>query len=55
MIYWAIIIMVLAAIGAALNIILGTPMERILHDIVLFLVAIGMLIRVRYKSKEDKK
>jgi hypothetical protein len=55
MTYWAIIVMILAAIGAAMNIYLGTPFERILHDIMLFLISIGMLMRIRYKTKQAER
>ncbi len=55
MTYWAIIVLVLAVLGATLNIIMGTPMQLILHDIVLFLVSLGMLIRIRYKAKKGEK
>ena len=52
MIQWAIIVMVLAFAGAAVNIYLGTPMERLLHDVMLFLISLGMLFRIKYKVKK---
>ncbi len=55
MIYWAIIVLALAFVGATLNILMGTRMELILHDIILFLISIGMLIRIRYKTKTSEK
>ncbi len=55
MTYLAIIVLALAVVGATINIIMGTRMELILHDIILFLISIGMLIRIRYKTKKSEK
>ena len=52
MTYWALVVLVLAFAGATLNILQGTRMELILHDILLFLIALGMLIRIRYMTKK---
>ncbi|MCK5542268.1 MAG: hypothetical protein KAI40_06215 [Desulfobacterales bacterium] len=55
MTYWAIIVLVLAFYGATLNIIVGSRMELILQDILLFLISLGMLIRIRYMTKKGDK
>ncbi|MCK5096622.1 MAG: hypothetical protein KAR45_00885 [Desulfobacteraceae bacterium] len=52
MTYWALVVLILAFAGATFNIIKGTPMELILHDIVMFLISLGMLIRIRYMTKK---
>ena len=55
MTYWALVVLVLAFSGATFNIIKGTPMELVLHDIVMFLISLGMLIRIRYMTKKGEK
>lgn len=55
MIYWAIIVMVLAFGGTAFNLLMGTNWQLTLHDIVLFLIALGMFIRIRYMTKRGEK
>ncbi|GAG09262.1 unnamed protein product [marine sediment metagenome] len=55
MTYWAIIVLVVAALGVIYNVLEGTPMERVLHDVVIFLIGLGMLIRVRFKTKQAEK
>ena len=52
MTYWAAIVLILAFAGATINILQGTRMELILHDILLFLISLGMLIRIRYMTKK---
>lgn len=52
---WAGIVLVLALVGTVLNLIIGTPIQFMLHDILLFLITLGMLIRIRYKIKEGEK
>jgi hypothetical protein len=55
MIAWAGIVLALAFVGVFLNIAFGTRFELILHDIILFLVTLGMLFRIRFKTKEGEK
>ncbi len=55
MTYWAMIVLVLAFYGATLNIIVGSRMELILQDVLLFLISLGMLIRIRYMTNKGDK
>ena len=55
MTYWAIIVLVLASYGATLNIMVGSRMELILQDVLLFLISLGMLIRIRYMTNKGDK
>jgi Mg2+/citrate symporter len=55
MIVWTIIVMVLALIGIATNLLWGNIIKVPFHDIILFLIALGILVRIRYKSKEAEK
>ncbi len=55
MTYWAMIVLVLAFAGTTLNLFMGTRWELILHDIILFLVSLGMLIRIRYMTNKGEK
>ncbi len=52
---WAAIVLVLALLGTTLNLIMGTPIQLILHDSILFLVALGILVRIRFKTREGEK
>lgn len=52
---WAGIVLLLALVGTVLNLIIGTPIQFILHDILLFLITLGILVRIRYKIKEGEK
>ncbi|MCK5311798.1 MAG: hypothetical protein KAJ62_06795 [Desulfobacteraceae bacterium] len=55
MVYWAAIVLVLAFAGTAFNIIMGTHMALILQDLLLFLISLGMLIRIRYMNRKGEK
>jgi len=55
MVYWAIVVLLLAFSGTTINILMGSHMVLILHDIILFLLALGMLIRIRYMNKKGEK
>ena len=52
---WAAIVLLLALLGTILNLIMGTPIQLILHDSLLFLVALGILVRIRFKTREGEK
>jgi hypothetical protein len=52
---WAAIVLVLALLGTILNLTMGTPIQLILHDSILFLVALGILVRIRFKTREGEK
>jgi hypothetical protein len=52
---WAGVVLLLALIGTVINLTMGTPVKRVLHDVLLFLLAIGILVRIRYKAKEGEK
>jgi hypothetical protein len=52
---WAVIVLVLALLGTILNLTMGTPVQLILHDSILFLVALGILVRIRFKTREGEK
>jgi hypothetical protein len=52
---WAAMVLFLALVGTVLNLTMGTPIKLVLHDILLFLVALGILIRIRSKVKEGEK
>jgi hypothetical protein len=55
MVVWTIVILGLAFVGLIVNYVWGTPLKLSLHDIVIFLVALGILVRIRYKTKEGEK
>ena len=55
MVIWAAIVLLLALLGTVVNLIMGTPLKLLLHDIILFLVTLGVLVRIRYKTKEGEK
>ena len=55
MTYWATVVLVLALAGSILNLLFGTPIKLVLHDILLFLIALGMLVRIKYKTAEAEK
>lgn len=52
---WAGIVLLLALVGTVLNLLIGTPVQLVLHDILLFLITLGILVRIRYKRKEGEK
>jgi len=52
---WAGIVLVLALLGTILNLIMGTPIQLLLHDSILFLVALGILVRIKFKTREGEK
>jgi len=52
---WAAIVLLLALLGTILNLIMGTPIQLILHDSILFLVALGILVRIKFKTREGEK
>jgi len=52
---WAAVILVIALVGAIINIIIGAPMWLWLHYAVQFLIALGMLMRIRHKTREGEK
>jgi hypothetical protein len=52
---WAAIILILALVGTVFNLIVGTPFQMLLHDHMLFFIALGILIRIRVKTKEGEK
>jgi len=49
---WAAVVLVLALVGTTMNLILGTPFQLLLHDIILFLLALGILFRIRHQKKK---
>lgn len=55
MVLWTIIVLVLALIGIIENLLWGNIIKVPFHDITLFLAALGILVRIRYKSKEAEK
>jgi len=52
---WAGIVLLLALVGTVINLVIGTPVQLVLHDILLFLITLGILVRIRYKRKEGEK
>jgi len=52
---WTIIVLVLAFIGVITNLLWGNIIKIPFHDIVLFLIALGILVRIKYKTKEAEK
>jgi hypothetical protein len=52
---WAGIVLLLALVGTVINLLIGTPVQLVLHDILLFLITLGILVRIRYKRKEGEK
>ncbi len=55
MVYWSIVVLLLAFTGTIMNILMNSHMALILNDIILFLVALGMLIRIRHMNKKGEK
>ncbi|UCC39727.1 MAG: hypothetical protein JSV96_18450 [Candidatus Aminicenantes bacterium] len=55
MVIWTVIVLVLAFIGILTNLIWGNVIKMPFQDILLFLIALGILVRIRYKSKEAEK
>ena len=55
MVVWSVVVMFLALVGIISNYIWGMPLKLPLHDIILFLIALGLLIRIRYKQREGEK
>ena len=55
MLTWTIIVLVLAVIGLCVNYLFKVPIQVSLDEIVLFLVALGILVRIRFKTKEGEK
>ena len=55
MLAWTTVVLGLAFFGLIVNYLWGTPLKLSLHDIVIFLLALGMLVRIRYKTKEAEK
>jgi len=55
MLAWTIVVLVLASVGLMVNYLWGTPLKLSLHDIIIFLLALGILVRIRYKVKEGEK
>ena len=52
---WAAIVLILALLGTIFNLIMGTPFQMLLHDQMLFFLALGILIRIRAKAQEGEK
>ena len=55
MVIWTIIVMVMALVGIITNLFWGNAIKVPFQDIILFLVALGILVRIRNKSKEAEK
>ncbi len=55
MVIWTIIVMVMALFGIITNLLWGDAIKVPFQDIILFLIALGILVRIRYKSKEAEK
>ena len=49
---WAAVVLFLAYAGTMLNLIFNTPPKLVLHDILLFLIALGVLLRIKFETKE---
>ncbi len=52
---WAAVILVFALVVTIINLIIGAPMWLWLHYVILFLLALGMLMRIRHKTREGEK
>ena len=55
MIIWTIIVLVFAVVGLCMNYLFQAPLEVSLNDMILFLLALGILVRIRVKTKEGEK
>lgn len=55
MVVWSVIILCLALIGIITNLLWGMPYKVSWNDVVIFLVALGILIRIRFKTKKAEK
>ncbi len=51
---WAAIVLFLAYTGTMLNLIFNTPPKLVLHDILLFLIALGVLVRIKFETKDGE-
>jgi hypothetical protein len=52
---WAAIILILALLGTVFNLIMGASFQMLLYDHMLFLISLGILMRIRLKSQEGEK
>ena len=52
---WVVVLLVLALIAGILTFRMGAPVELLAHNIMLFLIPLGMLIRIRVKTKQGEK
>jgi hypothetical protein len=55
MLIWALIVLVLSLLGFTLNAMAGIDLNLLLHDALLGLLALGILVRVRYKMQKGEK
>ena len=55
MVVWSIVILFLAITGVVANLLWGMPLKTSFNDVIIFLVALGILIRIRYKTKLAEK
>ena len=52
---WAVMVLLFAYLGTMLNIMWNTPPKYVFHDMALFLLALGILVRTRLETKEAAK
>jgi N-dimethylarginine dimethylaminohydrolase len=52
---WAVVLLLLALAVTTLNLITGAPIQLFLYDGILFLLALGILVRIRHKTREGEK
>ena len=52
---WVTVLLLVAYLAGILGLKTGAPAEMLLHNMVLFLIPLGMLVRIRFKSKQGEK
>jgi hypothetical protein len=55
MLIWALIVLVLSLLGFTLNAMAGIDLNLLIHDALLGLLALGILVRIRYKMQKGEK
>ena len=55
MIAWSVIVLVLALLGTIVHLGAGTHPNLLWNDIIMLLLAVGILFRIHYKTQEGEK
>jgi hypothetical protein len=55
MIVWAMVFLILSLLGTIIHIITGAPLLLLWNDVIILLVAVGMMFRIHYKAETGEK